>query len=124
MRSPLSSRKASRADALGFEYFLFRYNKSNIGYCGIKKKESELFLSKLYLHKNMRGKGIGKEVMAFLLKKCQDELLDSIVLTVNKNNASAIRAYEKWGFKVVDSFKKDIGNGFFMDDYLMKLFIA
>lgn len=42
------------------------------------------------------------------------------MLTVNKNNVKAIRAYEKTGFKNIGSLVQDIGNGFVMDDYKME----
>jgi ribosomal protein S18 acetylase RimI-like enzyme len=38
---------------------------------------------------------------------------------VNKRNRNAIAAYEKYGFRIVDSVVKDIGGGFVMDDYIM-----
>ena len=43
-----------------------------------------------------------------------------IQLTVNKNNINTIKAYEKWGFKTIDSVVTDIGYGFVMDDYIME----
>jgi ribosomal protein S18 acetylase RimI-like enzyme len=42
------------------------------------------------------------------------------VLTVNKNNVNAIKAYEKMGFRNVGSLVQDIGDGFVMDDYAME----
>jgi ribosomal protein S18 acetylase RimI-like enzyme len=46
--------------------------------------------------------------------------LRKIVLTVNKNNTNAIRAYERIGFKKTGSLVQDIGSGFVMDDYAME----
>jgi ribosomal protein S18 acetylase RimI-like enzyme len=42
-----------------------------------------------------------------------------LVLAVNKNNATAIAAYLKHGFRVVESVVKEIGGGFVMDDHIM-----
>ena len=39
---------------------------------------------------------------------------------VNRNNAIAIRAYQNNGFTVICEQKSDIGNGFFMDDFVME----
>ena len=44
---------------------------------------------------------------------------DRLYLQVNKNNTSAIGAYRKHGFEIVESATFDIGNGFVMDDYIM-----
>ena len=48
---------------------------------------------------------------------------DYVYLTVNKNNKTAIRAYEKNGFVITTSVVTDIGQGFVMDDYIMKYFV-
>ncbi|MCA1979061.1 MAG: GNAT family N-acetyltransferase, partial [Thiobacillus sp.] len=42
-------------------------------------------------------------------------------LQVNRGNAAAIRAYEKYGFRIVASRVFDIGHGFVMDDYMMEM---
>jgi hypothetical protein len=44
----------------------------------------------------------------------------SLFLQVNKHN-NAYTFYLKQGFIKEAEFKFDIGNGFFMDDYLMRL---
>jgi ribosomal protein S18 acetylase RimI-like enzyme len=41
-------------------------------------------------------------------------------LNVNKYNAKAIKAYQRNNFVTVESVKIDIGNGFFMDDFVME----
>jgi len=44
-----------------------------------------------------------------------------VILAVNKRNASAIAAYRKYGFRIVDAIVKEIGGGFVMDDYIMEI---
>ena len=46
--------------------------------------------------------------------------LQSVYLTVNKQNHGPIAVYKKLGFQIVDSVETDIGNGFIMDDYIME----
>jgi ribosomal protein S18 acetylase RimI-like enzyme len=46
---------------------------------------------------------------------------DALVLAVNKRNEGALAAYAKHGFAIVESVVKDIGGGFVMDDYVMRL---
>ena len=75
-----------------------------------------MFLSKLYVKKEFRHKGIGKAVF----EKIKDFGFDKIQLTVNKYNKNTIDAYLKYGFKIIDSVVSDIGNGFVMDDYIME----
>ena len=41
-------------------------------------------------------------------------------LNVNKYNEAAKKSYLHNGFSVTESVKIDIGNGFFMDDFVME----
>lgn len=79
-------------------------------------------LSKLYIEKTSRGKGIAEEAIKRVLRYAAEKGKAHVFLTVNKGNARAIRAYEKNGFAVTDSVVKDIGSGFVMDDYIMSCF--
>ncbi len=61
--------------------------------------------------------------MRFVETLARERGLRKIVLTVNKNNTGAIRAYQKIGFRNVGSLVQDIGSGFVMDDYAMEKII-
>ena len=104
----------------GYEYYLFNYKGEFVGYTGIKKEDLSLFLSKLYIKKEYRGNKIAKDAMKFMVELCKTMSLKKIWLTVNKNNDNTIAAYEKIGFIKTRMQKSDIGNGFFMDDYIME----
>lgn len=105
----------------GYEYYLIHSDENPVGYISIKLKEDDLFLSKLYLLKECRGKGFGSEALAFIVGRAGELHANSISLTVNKNNINSIRAYEKMGFQNLGPIVTDIGNGYVMDDYIMKL---
>ena len=98
-----------------YTYYFINYENQNIGYIGVSPHNDYLFLSKLYIKKEFRHKGIGKTVF----EKIKDFGFDKIQLTVNKYNQNTIDAYLKYGFKIIDSVVSDIGNGFVMDDYIM-----
>ena len=104
----------------GTEYYIIKHQNTTVGYLSFYKKEDSLFLSKLYVLGNERGKGIGKAAMSFLEKKRVEIACKSISLTVNKYNTNSIKADEKMGFEKTDSVVMDIGNGYVMDDYVMK----
>mgnify|MGYP001261989083 CR=1 FL=1 len=38
----------------------------------------------------------------------------------NKHNDHSLNVYRHFGFQTIDAQKNDIGNGFFMDDYIME----
>ncbi len=112
---------AKQIEKEGYEYYLVKDSKNkNIGYFAVINKNPELFLSKLYLKAETRGKGFGKKIISFIENTAQNKGLKEISLTVNKNNKNSIEAYKKFGFKIISPILKDIGSGFFMDDYLMK----
>ena len=103
----------------GILYYLIFYNSHPTGYFAFEKKDKELFLSKFYVQKEHRGKGIGKSAMDFITKEAEHLHCDQITLTVNKHNSDAIAAYEKMGFHNLGGIVQDIGNGFVMDDFLL-----
>lgn len=101
----------------GYEYYYIHRNGEHIGYTAIKNDGERLFLSKLYLKKEFRGKGYASAAFKLLREIASERSLGAIWLTVNKYNASSIAVYEKLGFKRIGEGVTDIGNGFVMDDY-------
>lgn len=99
-----------------YKYFFINFEGRNVGYVGISTKQAYLFLSKLYIKKDFRHKGLGKKAFEAIKKFGYNK----IQLTVNKYNKYTIDAYLKYGFKIIDSVVSDIGNGFVMDDYIME----
>lgn len=103
-----------------YTYFYIILDSQKVGYIGLSNKQDYLFLSKLYIKKDYRHKGIGKEAFDFIKQFAQNNNYNKIQLTVNKYNKHTINAYNKWGFKTIDSVVTDIGNDFVMDDYIME----
>lgn len=104
----------------GYEYYQIFDNTDFCGYCGIHPQDGKLFLSKLYLKKEVRGRHLATQTFAFLKSLCQERGLCSIWLTCNKHNDSSLAVYRHLGFQTIDTQKADIGNGFVMDDYIME----
>ncbi|MBT8209271.1 MAG: GNAT family N-acetyltransferase [Eudoraea sp.] len=103
----------------GVQYYIIFYNAHPAGYFAFEKKNKELFLSKFYVQKEHRGKGIGKAAMELVTREGNFLECSQITLTVNKHNTGAIRAYEKLGFHNLGGVVQDIGQGFVMDDFLL-----
>ena len=102
----------------GYQYY-FAADDIMCGYCGIDPANDEIFLSKLYIHKDYRGKKIARGFLDRLLTDYPN--CKKIWLTVNKHNADTIAAYKKMGFTITDEKVADIGGGYFMDDYIMTM---
>jgi ribosomal protein S18 acetylase RimI-like enzyme len=78
-----------------------------------------LKLSKLYLLPEFHGRGLGQEMLARVKTCARTAGARQVHLTVNKQNAIAIRAYQKAGFQITGEMVADIGGGYVMDDFLM-----
>ena len=115
-----SRRAISEQLRTGVLYFLMREDNEFIGYIAVQPRGVELFLSKIYVKASRRAGGFGKKAVQFAETLAEERGLRKIVLTVNKNNVNAIKAYEKIGFVNVGSLVQDICNGFVMDDYKME----
>ena len=101
----------------GYEYYMMLYKDQPVGYLAFVKEEEALFLSKIYVLKNFRGKKIGKKAMDFIEEKAREYHKSKVRLTVNINNVNSIEAYTKLGFRNAGPLVTDIGEGFIMDDY-------
>ena len=77
-------------------------------------------LDKLYVHSRHQRRGYGGLMIARACEVARGQGCGRLTLAVNKNNASAIAAYLKHGFRIAEAVTKDIGGGFVMDDYVME----
>ena len=112
----------AQAISEGYEYYFINYADAPVGYISIKldSVDRKMFISKIYLLSDYRGKGCAYQAINQLIEICKGNQLDTIWLTVNKNNSS-IERYKRIGFYIADSIVTDIGNGFVMDDYVMEM---
>lgn len=105
------------------EYFIVEVGLIDSGYVAIEWHEDALFLSKLYLLKEMRGQGHASMILQQLMEMAKNRHRRAIELTVNKYNDAAIAFYEKTGFERIDAVVSDIGGGYVMDDFIYRLSI-
>lgn len=108
----------------GYRYYFICGPEGPAGYTAVRTETAKksLFLSKLYLQKNSRGKGYAYRAVNLLAQQAKAQGLLRIYLTVNKENSSVAR-YRRMGFAVAGPVQADIGGGFIMDDYLMELIL-
>lgn len=105
----------------GYQYFWLCYQGERAGYCSIHEEDGSLFLSKIYIQKDFRGKRIASCALRYLKGLCKERGLSKIWLTVNRHNANSIAVYGSLGFQKSREMVTDIGNGYVMDDYVMEL---
>lgn len=113
----------------GHQFFIATLNGTDIGFCSVSEEEENATkqnqqkafkLNKLYVLPSAHGTGSGKALLIKAIEVAKAEGASSIFLQVNKHN-NAYTFYLKNGFIKEAEFKFDIGNGFFMDDYVMRL---
>ncbi len=97
-------------------------NEGNpIGYLVCKIEMEKIYISKIYLKAETRGKGLGKLLLNRAIELARQNDKNSIYLNVNKNNTDSIVFYERNGFQKIDEGVFDIGNGYVMDDFILEL---
>lgn len=103
----------------GVDYFVLQ-NEQPIGYMALIAQDNKVMLSKLYLDPDYRAQGFGLQLLRYAENFCLDKGWQTLWLTVNRDNHATIEWYLRQGFVVIDEVKKDIGEGFLMDDFIMQ----
>lgn len=105
----------------GYRYYFIYEAGVPAGYIGFRAEGGEMFLSKLYIKKEFRGRGLARDTVNRLSALCRMEGLGGIWLTVNRHNSGSIAVYRALGFAPLREQVSDIGGGYVMDDLVLKL---
>ncbi len=120
MLKKFHSLNAMKTDILqGYIYYIVRCDDIPCGYFVIKQNDG-IYLSKFYLMETYRNKGVGKKMMEAIIAFAREKNEQSIWLHCNRNNTKSLEVYNKLGFHIVETVDNDIGNGFFMNDYILR----
>lgn len=103
----------------GQQFFFTELDGKVIGYLSISAKGSDFFLHKFYLDSAEQGKGLGKLFFAELIANFPE--MKTMRLQANRMNYKTINFYFRLGFVIEEAKDFDIGDGFFMEDYVMVL---
>jgi len=77
-------------------------------------------LDKLYVHPARQRAGLGASLFDTVRVWARAQGATRLRLQVNRGNSRAIRAYARYGLRIVESRVFDIGDGFVMDDHIME----
>lgn len=103
----------------GSHYYIAADESSKwMGFTAFYPKGDEMYLSKFYVHKEHRGKGVSRRMLELIIAATKEAGLCRISLNVNRHNDLAIAAYERMGFVRAREEQIDIGQGFIMDDFV------
>jgi GNAT superfamily N-acetyltransferase len=102
-------------------FFILEDADEAVGFASYSRlPDSTLFkLHKIYVSTDRQGKGLGRLLIDFILEEVGQEGATALRLNVNRHNR-ARQFYEKLGFAVIGQEDIDIGQGFFMNDYVME----
>jgi len=109
--------------AKGYTFLIASENGKDVGFACWSLTEPEHFgykLHKLYVVPSMHGKGLGKLLINEVVNLAVSKGGKTLQLNVNRNN-KAKDFYLKIGFKIKETVDIHIGNGFYMNDYIMEL---
>ena len=107
----------------GHIYFIAYRETTPVGYVSIEQKDKDLFhLQKIYVLGSEQGTGCGKFLFTEAVKyiKTVHPAPCTMELNVNRENR-AIRFYEHMGMHKARQGDFSIGNGYFMNDYIMSM---
>ena len=107
----------------GQHLFLLLQNGEPVGFMTVEPQEERLFhLQKIYVLPSQQGRGAGKRLIDTAIEFVRSSIAEgetaALELNVNRKN-SAVGFYEKMGFCIDRSVDAAIGNGFYMNDYIM-----
>ena len=110
--------------AQGTRFVLAWVGDTPAGFAAVSPDEQAgdiAWLDKLYLLAENRGQGIGGQLIEWARETARTLDARALCLRVNRDNAASVAMYQHAGFEIEREDVKSIGNGFVMDDYVMRL---
>lgn len=105
----------------GHQFYVAINNDIIIGFASVSKEDSTICkLNKLYVLPTTQKTGAGKALLQTVIDYAKENNAIELQLQVNRfNNAKDF--YLKQGFNILYEKDFEIGNGFYMNDYVMTL---
>lgn len=95
-------------------------SEDNLVYAGFASVkdfgDGRWFLNKLYVDTDLQRTGLGRGLIDFLI---EEHNMSELRLQVNRQNYKAINFYFRNGFVIESVADFDIGDGYFMNDFIM-----
>ncbi|CAI8333372.1 MAG: Uncharacterised protein [Flavobacteriales bacterium] len=99
----LKNCKKEIIDKGGFIFFAI-YNLEIVGTMAIIPREEGIYeLNKMAVRKDLRGKGIGHQLINFIIHYAKENNYKSLILYSNSVLKNSIHLYNKFGFKKINS---------------------
>ncbi|MES1221246.1 MAG: GNAT family N-acetyltransferase [Bacteroidota bacterium] len=116
--APTSLRKQMQEDKHVF--LVIEDDQQPVGFASYSDAGNGIYkLHKIYVLPNRQGKGLGKIIVDFIVNEIRPQGATALQLNVNRYN-KARNFYERLGFTVIKEEDINIGNDYFMNDYVME----
>lgn len=109
----------------GQRFLILLVEGKDVGFAGFGSEDTAgaiYKLHKLYLLPEVQGMGLGRYLIETVMDQVKQAGAKHLLLNVNRANP-ALHFYQKIGFKIKETVDIEIGNGFFMNDYIMEISI-
>ena len=110
------------------EPYLLKYNNKYIASCDLvydfgeyTKAGIKVYLSRLIVKKEYRNKGIGQELLKYMINLCKEKGYKQITVGVDTDNKKAVHIYKKFGFEIYETDYDEYGKYYKMILTLDKL---
>ncbi len=106
----------------GSTFLLAKENNEPVAFAAYFLKKPYVYkLDKLYTLSNQQGKGLGTMLVNYIIDEIKSLGATALHLNVNRYNTKAKNFYEHLKFKVIEEADIPIGEGYYMNDYVMEL---
>ena len=100
------------------DFYFIQTDGEHLGFISFSEiNPGEYFLNKFYIDTELHGKGMGTRAFHLLLANYPNA--EIVKLQVNRFNVKPINFYFKLGFTIEKAADFDIGDGYFMNDFVM-----
>lgn len=121
MYSPENLRRAMTEG--GQQFLIFSHEGCDVGYVSYETlADHDFYLQKIYLLPSLHGNGSGRRMLELLLEHLRevDPSARRLGLNVNRQNIKAVCFYLRNGFEIMSRRDKHIGEGYYMNDYVLE----
>ncbi|MDR3262326.1 MAG: GNAT family N-acetyltransferase [Tannerella sp.] len=110
----------------GQAYMILSKDGEDVGYAAVEKQEENLFhLQKIYILPVFQGCHAGRFLFDEVVKYIREVHPGPCVLELNVNRYNkAVHFYKRMGMSIDRQGDFPIGNGYYMNDYIMKMEIG
>lgn len=104
----------------GHEFHVMYTNEIPIGYIAFHQEEEfNWFIDKFYIKKQYRGFKLGENFFNYTENIILKKRAHTLRLYVNRENYKSVNFYFKCGFIIESVIDKPIGEGYYMNDFIM-----